>query len=93
MIIAPRIEADPAKCGGKACIRSTRIRVMDVLELLASNASIDEILADFPTLEKEDFPTALIYAASQVSRPVVLPLSDTDLVARRADEHETEGSR
>lgn len=93
MFIAPRIEADPAKCGGKACIRSTRIRVVDVLELLASNASIDEILTDFPTLEKEDFPAGLIYAASQVSGPVVLPSSDTHRVIRRIDEHEIEGSR
>jgi uncharacterized protein (DUF433 family) len=85
MKIAYRIEADPGKCGGKACIRSTRIRVLDVLELLASGASIDEILEDYPTLEREDFAAALNYAASQLSRPVVLPLLEEAVVAHAAE--------
>jgi uncharacterized protein (DUF433 family) len=90
MIIAPRSEADSAKCGGKACIRTTRIRVADVLEPLASDAEIGEILAAFPSLEKEDFPAALRYAASRVSAPLVLPLNNADVIALAADERKTE---
>lgn len=84
MLIAPRIEADSETCGGKARIAGTRIRVVDVLELLASGAAVDEILDDYPTLAREDFPAALSYAASQVSRPVVLPLGDEAQVAHAA---------
>ena len=49
-----RITTEPGKCGGKPCIRGMRIRVVDVLEMLASNATTQEILDDFPDLELED---------------------------------------
>ena len=58
-----RITVDPEVCGGKPCIRGMRIRVSDVLDLLASGASRQEILADYPYLEKEDVFEALRYAA------------------------------
>jgi uncharacterized protein (DUF433 family) len=66
------IEAD--KCGGRPCIRGQRIRVTDVLELLAAGASFDEILKDYPFLEREDILAALDYAAHQTDH-VVLPTS------------------
>jgi uncharacterized protein (DUF433 family) len=44
----PRITIEPGKCGGKPCIRGMRIRVSDLLELLANGASIEEILGDYP---------------------------------------------
>lgn len=67
----PRITIEPGKCGGKPCIRGMRIRVSDVLELLANGASIEEILADYPCLEREDILAAIAYAAQQTNHVVV----------------------
>lgn len=66
-----RITARPDRCGGRPCIRGLRIRVKDILELLASGASRDEILADFPYLEPEDIVAALEFAAVQADHPVL----------------------
>jgi uncharacterized protein (DUF433 family) len=49
-----RITVEEGKCGGRPCIRGLRIRVSDVLDLLAAGASYEEILADYPFLERED---------------------------------------
>ena len=49
-----RITMEPAKLGGKPCIRGMRIGVDDVFEYLASGMSVEEVLADFPYLEKDD---------------------------------------
>ena len=49
-----RITYNPQQCGGKPCIRCMRIRVTDILEMLALNVEVSEILADFPDLEAED---------------------------------------
>jgi uncharacterized protein (DUF433 family) len=51
------------QCGGKPCIRGMRIRVSDVLEMLANGVSESEILADFPDLEPEDIRACLRFAA------------------------------
>jgi uncharacterized protein (DUF433 family) len=69
-----RITVEPGKCGGRPCIRGLRIRITDVLELLAAGASYDEILKDYPFLEREDILAALDYAAHQTDH-VVLPAS------------------
>jgi uncharacterized protein (DUF433 family) len=69
-----RITVEAGKCGGRPCIRGLRIRVTDVLELLAAGASFEEILADYPYLEREDILAALDYAAHQTDH-VVLPAS------------------
>lgn len=61
--LAPRITIEAGKCGGQPCIRGMRIRVSDIISLLAAGASHDEILADFPALEEEDIHAALSYAA------------------------------
>lgn len=58
-----RITVEPDKCGGRPCIRGQRIRVTDVLSLLSSGASIEEILEDYSTLEREDILAAMEYAA------------------------------
>jgi uncharacterized protein (DUF433 family) len=60
-----RITFNPLQCGGRPCIRGMRIRVVDVLELLASGATREEILADFPYLESDDITAALLYASRQ----------------------------
>lgn len=49
-----RITQIPGQCGGRPCIRGMRIRVSDILEMLAENVSVSEILEDFPDLEAED---------------------------------------
>ena len=76
MLIAHRISADPDKCGGKPCIRDSRVRVIDVLQMLSGGATVEEILADFPYLEAEDIPAALAYAATQVGHAVVFSTVD-----------------
>ncbi len=58
-----RITVEEGKCGGRPCIRGLRIRVSDVLDLLAAGASFEEILSDYPTLEREDIIAAIEYAA------------------------------
>ena len=51
-----RITINPAQCGGRPCIRGMRIRVRDVLDMLAGGATEQEILQDFPDLEVDDIP-------------------------------------
>ncbi|WP_310482959.1 DUF433 domain-containing protein [Chamaesiphon sp. VAR_48_metabat_403] len=58
-----RITQTPGQCGGKPCIRGMRIRVSDILEMMAENVSAEEILADFPDLEPEDIRACLLFAA------------------------------
>lgn len=65
MDIAERITIEPGKCGGRPCIRGLRIRVKDILGLLAAGASHQEILEDYPDLEEADILAALNYAAQQ----------------------------
>jgi len=60
-----RITIDPAVRNGKPCIRGMRITVQDVLEYLASGMSADEILSDFPYLEREDISACVAFAADQ----------------------------
>lgn len=64
MNLADRITSNPAQCGGRPCIRGQRMRVADVLELLSAGAEWDEILADYPFLEREDIQACLEYAAA-----------------------------
>lgn len=66
-----RITSDPEVCGGRPCIRGMRLRVQDVLELLASGSSRQEILTDFPYLEDADITAALEYAARQTDHIII----------------------
>ncbi len=66
-----RITVEDGKCGGRPCIRGQRLRVTDVLELLGSGASFDEILKDYPFLEREDILAAIEYAAHQTDHVVI----------------------
>lgn len=72
MNLLERITVEPGKCGGRPCIRGTRFRVMDLLELLAAGAPHDEILRDYAFLQPEDITAALLYAARSTDH-VVLP--------------------
>jgi uncharacterized protein (DUF433 family) len=66
-----RITIDDAQCGGRPCIRGMRIRVTDILELLGAGATFDEILEDYPYLEREDILAAIQYAAIQTDHPIL----------------------
>ena len=67
-----RITIEPGKCGGRPCIRGQRMRVTDVLGLLGSGASHQEILEDYPFLEEADILAALEYAAVQVDHAILV---------------------
>jgi len=67
-----RITFNPEQCGGRPCIRGMRIRVKDVLALLASGVPEAEILADFPYLEGEDIRACLAYAAAEADHRVLV---------------------
>ncbi len=63
-----RISMDPSIRSGKPCVRGTRITVYDVLEYLAGGMSEDQILADFPSLTREDIRACLAFAAARERR-------------------------
>ena len=63
MNLLERITVEPDKCGGRPCIRGLRIRVKDILEMLADGAAPEAIVRDFPDLEADDIRAALLYAA------------------------------
>ncbi len=71
MSLLDRISVEPGKCGGRPCIRGYRLRVSDLLELVANGASREEILEDYPFLEDEDITAALTYAARQTDHTVL----------------------
>lgn len=54
-----RITVNPRQCGGRPCIRGMRIRVTDVLDLLAAGLTRDEVLQELPDLESEDIEACL----------------------------------
>jgi uncharacterized protein (DUF433 family) len=66
-----RISIEPRKCGGRPCIRGYRLRVKDVLELLAHGAPWEEILEDYPFLEREDIQACLDFAAAQSDHALI----------------------
>ena len=66
-----RVTVRPEQCAGRPCIRGLRIRVKDVLDLLAAGASHVEILADYPYLEPGDITAALDYAVKLTDHPVL----------------------
>ncbi len=67
-----RITFDPNQCGGRPCVRGFRLRVTDVLDMLASGASQEEILSDYEFLEPADIRACLHYASRQLDHPVLI---------------------
>ena len=67
-----RITVEAGKCGGRPCIRHYRIRVKDVLDMLAAGVPEAEILADYDFLQQEDIRACLEFAAEQVNYPVLV---------------------
>ncbi len=68
---ASRITTDPAIFGGRPCIRGLRIRVVDVLDLLAAGLNHAEIVAELPDLEPDDVKAAIEFAARRVDHPMI----------------------
>jgi uncharacterized protein (DUF433 family) len=66
-----RITLEPGKCGGRPCIRGMRIRVQDILDMLASDTSEETILGDYPYLEHDDIRAAVAYAAAYLNHSIV----------------------
>ncbi len=66
-----RIAIDPEIRSGKPCIKGTRITVYDLLEYLAGGMTEDEVLADFPSLTREDIRATLAFAAARERRLAV----------------------
>jgi uncharacterized protein (DUF433 family) len=71
MELLNRITVESGKCGGRPCIRGYRLRVSDLLALIASGATNEEILQDYPFLEKDDIVAALTYAARQTDHTII----------------------
>jgi len=69
--LAHRITVDPEQCGGRPCIRGMRIRVSDVLDLLANGLTPEQVLEEMPDLELEDIRACLRFASRRLDHPVV----------------------
>jgi uncharacterized protein (DUF433 family) len=69
--LAERITVDPEQCGGRPCIRGMRIRVIDVLDLLANGLTPEQVLEELPDLEPEDIIACLRFASRRLDHPVV----------------------
>lgn len=65
--VESRITHNPLQCGGKPCIRGMRIRVSDILQMLAEGVSTETILLDYPDLELADIQACLLYAARRAN--------------------------
>jgi uncharacterized protein (DUF433 family) len=69
--LAERITVDSEQCGGRPCIRGLRIRVSDVLDLLANGLTSQQVLEELPDLEPEDISACLRFASRRLDHPVV----------------------
>jgi uncharacterized protein (DUF433 family) len=67
----PRIVSSPEICGGRPRIRGTRVRVVDVLDMLASGMSEEEIVSDYPYISREDIEASLRYVRPFAEMPVL----------------------
>ena len=69
--LADRITVDPEQCGGRPCVRGLRIRVTDVLDLLASGLTPVQVLDELPDLELDDVSACLRFASRRLDHPIV----------------------
>ena len=67
--LADRITIDPEQCGGRPCVRGMRIRIVDVLDLLANGLTQEEILKELPDLESNDIKACLLFASQRLNHP------------------------
>jgi uncharacterized protein (DUF433 family) len=69
--IDERITVDPDQCGGRPCVRGMRIRVSDVLDLLANGLTPQQVRDELPDLEMEDISACLRFASRRLDHPVI----------------------
>jgi uncharacterized protein (DUF433 family) len=69
--LVERITIRPEQCHGQPCIRGMRIRVVDILAMLAGGMTHAQILADYPYLQEDDIRASLAYAAREMNHPIV----------------------
>jgi len=69
--LTKRITVNPEQCGGRPCVRGMRIRVIDVLDLLAAGLSQQQVLEELPDLEAEDISACLKFASSRLNHPIL----------------------
>ncbi len=69
--IAERVTVNPKQCGGRPCVRGMRIRVVDVLDLLAAGLTREQLLEELPDLESEDIQACLRFASHRLNHPVL----------------------
>lgn len=70
--LADRITVDPEQCGGRPCIRGLRIRVSDVLDLLASGLTPEQVMEELPDLDLDDVRASLRFASQRFDHPVLV---------------------
>ena len=66
-----RITVNPDQCGGRPCVRGMRIRVSDVLDLLAAGLSVADVVIELPDLERDDIAACLRFASRRLDHPVL----------------------
>ncbi|MBF0134443.1 MAG: DUF433 domain-containing protein [Magnetococcales bacterium] len=69
--IFDRITVNPGQCGGRPCIRGMRIRVTDILDLLATGMAPSQVIEELPDLEVEDVTACLRFASQRLNHPVL----------------------
>jgi uncharacterized protein (DUF433 family) len=69
--LSDRITVNPEQCGGRPCVRGMRIRVSDVLELLATGLTTQQVLEELPDLEPEDIGACLRFASRRIDHPTL----------------------
>jgi len=76
-MLLDRISIDPGICHGQACVKGTRIPVHQVVRMLANGDSVDDLMAEYPSLSREDFRACLDYAATRAEEQVTpIPVPD-----------------
>jgi len=66
-----RITINPEQCGGRPCVRGMRIRVTDVLDLLANGLNQQQVMVELPDIQAEDIQACLRYASDRLNHPVL----------------------
>ena len=69
--LVERITVNPEQCGGRPCVRGMRIRVIDVLDLLAAGLTQQQVLEELPDLVAEDISACLKFASSRLNHPIL----------------------
>ena len=69
IILSPSVFGNPEQCGGRPCVRAMRIRVVDVLDLLANGMSAAQVVDELPDLESDDVAACLRFASRRRGAP------------------------